>query len=738
MPSPIKNRKTEESYNVGDFADMMQSYAASIDEFAPVGKSSGSFSYIGRTFENIDTNISVRSEYNRADYDYLRKSEAVPHTIEGLFKMCIRAYKKVALVRSVIDMMADFTVAGIRIVHPNKKIENFYKNWAKTVGLYEVSERIANMLYVTANCPIKIRYGKVPIKVEDEWRKNYAAEDATIEDVKVYKRNIPLAYHVLDPRTIEVIGGELSAFVGRPVYGLKLGFHFKTMYDKIERMSYKNQDILEMVKLIPDQIKIALKEGHRVVPFEPSKFTMLYYKKHDWEIWASPLLESILSNLILMEKMHLADSSALDGAISQIRLWKLGIYNESNPAQSILPGPAAFAKLRSILANVGNGVLDLVWGPEIDFKESSSQVHNYLDPKKYQHVMESIYQGLGVPATLTGSSTGGNSGLTNNAISMKTLIERLEYGRSIITSFWDKQIKLVQKAMGWRFPAKIVFDYQVLSDTDVGKQIMIDLFDRNVISQETLHEVLGRDTEIETVRISREQKKLVDGTMPPKAGPYHNAEKDHDMRKLLLQNGGVTPSELGMRLDERKKGEETKNDQMERIQMQTTKMQIQNQRMMNKERVVVQKMKKKSPGGDGRPKNSKDKKARKQRTPKPAKAEFANIFLWAVDAQKELTDVLTPVFLNHFNKKNMRSLTKAETHQAEVLKFKLLCQLQPFSEVNQKVVYNLVQNQNNVSEEIVKQLKALSIVFSNKHDREPTLEEMRQMQACAYALANES
>ena len=80
-----------------------------------------------------------------------------------------------------------------------------------------------------------------------------------------------------------------------------------------------------------------------------------------------------LDDIIMLEKMRLADLSALDGAISNIRLWTLG-----NLDHKILPNKAAINKLRDILAsNVGGGTMELVWGPELSFQESSSEVYKF-------------------------------------------------------------------------------------------------------------------------------------------------------------------------------------------------------------------------------------------------------------------------------------------------------------------------------------------------------------------------
>jgi hypothetical protein len=113
--------------------------------------------------------------------------------------------------------------------------------------------------------------------------------------------------------------------------------------------------------------------------------------------------------------MHLADMSALDGAISNIRLWKVGYIDSTNVLNSIIPTKAMLNKVREIVQNnLSGGVLDLFWGPDLDFKESNSQVHRFLGPEKYKHVMALIYDGMGVPPSLTAGSGGGSDGFTNN------------------------------------------------------------------------------------------------------------------------------------------------------------------------------------------------------------------------------------------------------------------------------------------------------------------------------------
>ena len=142
---------------------------------------------------------------------------------------------------------------------------------------------------------------------------------------------------------------------------------------------------------MPSNVKNALKRGEKEIKLDPEKLSISYYKKDDWQEWAHPLTYAILDDIIMLEKMKLADLSALDGAISNIRLWTIGSLDHK-----ILPNKAVINKLRNILAsNVGGGTMELVWGPELTYTESNSQVYKFLGSEKYQSVLNSIYAGLG-------------------------------------------------------------------------------------------------------------------------------------------------------------------------------------------------------------------------------------------------------------------------------------------------------------------------------------------------------
>jgi len=674
----------------------------SLDEFGIANKSTAATSRF-RSFMNLDGMISGRPGLTRTDYDYFRPDEAVPTEIKAIFAMADQIYNRVGLVKNVIDLMGDFASQGIRLVHPNKRIERFYRNWFEKVKGEERSERFLNNLYRVGNVVINRQTAKISLKVADSMYKATASPDLIINsiDTPVEKREIPWTYTFIDPRCVDVIGDSLSSFVQNKNYAITLPASLRKLIN-----SPRN----DAEKKIVDQLPFAIIEAAKAKKsylLESDKTCVYHYKKDDWKIWAFPMIYSIMDDIAIVEKLKLADLAALDGAISNIRIFKLGSLEHK-----IAPTQAAASKLSQILqANVGGGTMDLVWGPDIELLESNTNVHQFLGEAKYAPHLNSIYAGLGIPPTLTG--TFGAAGTTNNFISLKTLTQRLQYGRKVLMSFWKQEIAMVQKAMGFRLPAKIEFDRMDLSNEDAEKALLIQLADRNIVSDELIQRVFGFDPDTEKSRLNREDKARESDRMVQKAGPFFDANFENTLKKMCLQLGIATPSQVGLTLESKKRGE------MTAIEMKNTN----------------------SPGNtqlpgqpqQGRPKNSVDKQKRKTKTFSPQTG--ASLQLWAIGAQDKINEIMNPYLLEFYNKKNMRSLSNTEYDEAEITKTKILFSLEPQSAVTSDIVLSKLNTLNSIDiSQKIKTYNKLLKTLNTTLNRPLTAEELKHAKSYFYQM----
>lgn len=686
----------------GDDSSKQKALAESSDAYVDNNGIQKSVGYSYRSYIDIEPNKSVRTSMTRNDYYRFRPEEAVPTRQKRILKMAMDAYDRVGIIRNVIDLMGDFASQGVDIVHPNKSIERFYKKWFQQIKGKEKSERFLNYLYRTGNVVVKRRTAKISTEKEEELRRSVAS-DMDIIDRKVVKREIPWQYDFLNPLTVDVLNYYNGMFLGDPIYIMNLS---KTTYDTFTASDMSGKQTFS--KLPPD-IQKQVSQGKRQLRLDPETIEVFYYKKDDWLVWANPMLYAILDDLIMLEKMKLADIAALDGAISQIRLWRVGSLEHK-----IIPKKDVINKLRDIIAsNTGGGTMDLIWGPELDFKESTSESYKFLGSEKYQPVLTSIYAGLGIPPSLAGSSAAGGS-YANNYVSLKTLVERLEYGRSLLLQFWQKEIQLVQKAMGFKLPAQIRFDNIILSDEAAEKQLLINLADRGILSDQTILERFGELPEIERIRIRREeQARRGDVSMPMKASPYHNPNIRNDVAKILVTKDGLSDDYYHEELDIPKR----------KIPAPPTAKPSggfpagppQDSKTIDG-----------NPSG-GRPSGKKDKIKRKTKTI----GEIAAT-LWAYNIQKSIADEVTPMMLDYYKKKNVRSLTKGEFDQLEYFKLCLLTNIEPFVDLSPEIIKDLIDRNGKPSAEFLERVSEETDKFVYLNSRKPTVDETKYIYASVY------
>ena len=608
------------------------SHGQNIDAYDGISKTQGNHY---RNFIGIEPNRSVRPGFRSSDYYAFRPDENIPREQKRIMKMCMDAYDKVGIIRNVIDLMGDFGSQGINLVHENKTAESFFKQWFKKIDGKERSERFLNTLYRCGNVIVYRSNADMTPELVKYMRS--VANDIKVEVPQIKQNEIPWRYNFFNPTTVELKDGNLSLFLGRKNFNIST----TSLLD-----NYKNGSIpSHILDTLPPDTKRRIERGDKQIPLDPDRLSVFYYKKDDWKQWANPMIYAILDDIVMLEKMRLADMSALDGAISNIRLWTLG-----NLDHKILPNKSAINKLRDILAsNVGGGTMELVWGPELSYTESNSQVYKFLGSEKYSSVLNSIYAGLGVPPTLTGIA-GQSGGFTNNFISLKTLVERLQYGRDMLIKFWQKEVEIVRKAMGFRKGAHVQFDQMSLSDETAEKNLLIQLADRDIISHETILERFKEIPQVEKIRLKRENKDRDKDNLPDKASPFHNANHQKDMEKMEKQ------SEMNRKEQESKPSPKKDN---------------------------------------GRPPFKQDEEPRKKRVETPkSKPGVAETLVWLEDSWDNISSIVNAAYLGSKNKKNLRQLTKSDVSDLENLKLSVLTNTKVLSNVTNESVLKTITEGN--------------------------------------------
>lgn len=638
--------------------------------------------------------ISSFPGFTRDDFNAFRPEARVPTEYKDIIAASNYYYYTVGIIRNILDLMSDFASQGIRISHPNKRKQKWYKNWFERVNGVERSERFLNLLYRNGNVIIRVQTGKLS-KIDNEDIQKSAAALTLKSGFTLAKKEVPMKFNFLNPAMVDVVGGALANFIGQPQYAISMAPSLKQSITKP-----KTPEEQKLIADLPPEILAAAKNNKPVLL--PQDRTLVYhYKKDDWQTWANPMMYSVMDDIQMLEQLRLADRTTLDGAINNLRIIKLG-----NIEQGIFPQEAAFNKMASaIQGNTGGGLTTIIWGPDAELLETSSDIYKILGEEKYKPHLNAIYSGLGIPQTLTGSG----AGTTNNFISMRTLVERLEYGRTILLKWWNTILAAMQKSMGDRFAAKIEFDRMSLSDDASEKALLVQLADRGLLSDELLQYKFKHDPDLEKVRLKRENKEREEGKMVGKISPYMAPLDPYQegLKKVALQSGVATPSEVGLELEEKAPGE------------------------VNALELKAKQATQKNSGVPGRPKNAKDKSKRKTKTFSPKLK--ANLAVWTKNAQDYISAELNDLFLENFGKANFRQLSTEQAEQVENIKFSVLLSLDPMSKLTAAALEKGLAGQQNVYDI----MRRLEYGFVQEFGYQPSYADLRELQKAYYIQIKE-
>ena len=594
------------------------------------------------------SDINVRAGFNRYDRDWFRPEDALPTDHAGIIQACQAVYRRIGLVRNIIDLMADFASEGLDLIHPVRSQQNFFRKWAEKVDLQGRAHDFMRYMLRDANVICRRKYARIVPAAVTQFTKG---DDQGIQEVpdRVLKdkrnkadRLIPWRYVFLSPTIVEKLGGEVGKFYGGDRIGIRLPYSLIRAIN-----SPKDQYQRELVAKLPPEFIEAAKQRKKVVPIDPDKVFVSYYKKDDWEDWGTPFLYAVLDDIMLKDKMRQADIAALDGVINVIRLWKLGKSDKQ-----ILPTKGAVNKLLAILENnVGGGCMDIVWDDMIDLQVEYPPTDKILGAEKYGSVNTDIVRGLGVPDSLLGGSDLSTRNAQTAFVQLKTLVQRLEYVRSKALDWINNELKLVADAMGFKTLPTVVFGTMSLRDEAAEKALVIQLLDRGVVSVETVHRAFGVDYLIELEHL-REEEQLRVGEKPiiERAGPYYRPlsvlEAQTESQLSVVREQGDIAAQSGG--GDNPQGDQPRNDS--------------------------------TPSGPGRPAKKPNPKPRDQRTPKTLSTVYETI---ADSLFEDIDTIVNPMFLESKGLKTLRNTSTEQHAQLEGIKWTCLCSLKPGDKVTQ-------------------------------------------------------
>lgn len=593
--------------------------------------------------------------------------------------ICVSAYKGFGLAKNVIDLMANFAAEGLKIKHPNKTIERFLNRWAFHVGLGARVKDILRYYYKYGNVFVYRTLGEIDDNTYNKLRRSRARaanglpgfkpvvsaidpvdnpqqseriEDAQKESVKpVGKRRIPWRYTLLNPFQMELrgtkfFGGQRWVFVLDPTT-------VRDISKNSLRVANTYVDFLDQsdVNLPPEFKKSSMRlsteapdgeyDDPRVVELDQTKLYTMHYMKDDHEDWAEPLLWPVMADIFYKNKLRQMDISVCNSVINAVTIYKLG-----NLKEGYIASEEHMAKFAEFL-RTPTQAMNMVWNDAVSTESVYPPVEKILSMQKYESVDRDILRGIGIPDTLIGGAA--KSNFSTGFLGVRTLLERLEEGRSTVMRWLMKELQLLIETLGIRKMPSIRFGKMSLRDEKAEKQLIIQLLDRNIISIEAVLETFGEEFEIELQRL-RDEEKIRDETgLFQKHSPYVDPINDMDIE-----------------------------EQMEKESQQKLK----EQRMMHKfkqqDKKSGERKIRNARGPNGRPINTDGIPQENERDTKPQGMawilEYEKAKQLAIPHVSSVEKAVAQCALKSLGKKNLRSLTKHEARGIEEITFAVASQ----------------------------------------------------------------
>jgi len=469
-------------------------------------------------------------------------------------KMCRDVYDNDGQVSSIVDLMADFATDGVRIIHKNKSVQNFYEAWAQQINItdrirraiidillagttfyYRVYAKLDNSdintmknfvsaikidnalviktksdesiveptIIYNSTLPLlfdDVKDDEVPNKIKDLVVDIIKTNAGIIEDesIKTKKNRIPWKYISLNPLQMIPNGDGTWSYlltkedVGAILKKLNLSFDSTT-----KTINIKLPNGLDgKLQKISDKTN---KSGfYAEIKLSNDVLIPIQYNKFDWSQWSVPTVWKVLPTVIFKNTLRAMEMKTARAGINTVTLWKLGDHEKG-----LLPQADEFERLADML-KAPAATLNILWSSAISAEVIQPDLKQIYDVNRWTELRKEVTSQFGITQSVV---TGEGGNFSSSFISVQGLLERLSTLRELLISSWlYKEIKIIADAMGFRTLPKIMFGQMSLRDEAAEKTFIMNLADRGFISDETLMEYLKRDVSIERERIKRQNE----------------------------------------------------------------------------------------------------------------------------------------------------------------------------------------------------------------------------------------
>lgn len=380
-------------------------------------------------------------------------------------ELCQKAYANIPIFRNAIDVMSEFSNSEIYLEGGSENARNFIYKWFEKINLWKLKDQYFREYYRSGNIFFYRIDGEFSKEDVLKLNKIYGSANHKYLDPE----KIPVRYILLNP--YDIVASRTSSF-SEGVYKKVL-----SEYELEKLKNPTNEEDQKIFDSLPPEVqqKISKNSYHRtgvLIPLDPEKIIYSFYKKQDYEPFATPFGFPVLDDLnwkIELKKIDQAISRTIENVVLLITMG-------AEPDKGGI-NPHSMSAMQCLFQNESVGrVLVSDYTTKADFV--IPDVNKILGPQKYEIVNQDIREGLQ-------NIIVGKENYSSTQIKAQIFLERLKEARNaFINDFIMPQVKVLCKNMGFRKYPTVKFQEVDIKDEVQFQRVITRLLEIGVISPE--------------------------------------------------------------------------------------------------------------------------------------------------------------------------------------------------------------------------------------------------------------
>lgn len=448
------------------------------------------------TLNNLD---AYNLPYTLVNESYLSAQEAI--------ELCQKAYAKVPVFTTAVDTLTDLANTDIKLRGGNNQSIKFFEALFKKNHIWKLKEEFFRECFLSGNIILNrvdaILSASEVLKISQLYanKKIKAAEEI----------RIPSRYIVLNPAQVCVTGLAYD----QPVYHKIL-----SKFELEQLKNSKDTGDAETYKSLKDAInKYAGSGNHHstLVELDPEQLHVIFYRKQDYQPFATPMGYCVLEDINLMLELRKIDAILARSIELSILLVTVGDKESEGGVN-----PLALNALKTTFRNDKVGRV-LVGDYTTKAEFITPDIADLMGPEKYENVCASIANGLM-------NIFFGESKFADSVNKLRALSKKIENAQNLfLNEFLNPEIKRISKILNFKSYPVAEMEPVRLEDQTNAMRVYAQLLQMGVLTPKDGLELMdsGIMPDYESIEINQEKFKAQRDKghfQPIQGGPFDNKE----------------------------------------------------------------------------------------------------------------------------------------------------------------------------------------------------------------------